>query len=391
MRALFDGIPLRADEHLDDDQRHGHVAAGAVPGRRRGAGRRHRRADRHHAERHHQGVPVPRHVRLPAGPLGPADHRRDRLHGGPHAQVEPGQRLQLPPAGGRGHPGAGDRLRAVHRDRPCWTRSATPGRSPRSGWARWSRGSPSSSTRASASSRRCARCGRSPGSGTRITRERYGIADPAPPPLPLRRAGQLAGPDRGAAGEQRPADRAGDAGRHPVPRRPGPRRPAARLERGAGPAPALGPAVEPAHPAGARVRVGPAGVRRPVRRVRRGGGQDRRAGGRRRGGDRPGSRRWAGWCRGGVRLPQGPAGRLARGPAGPDRVRRGQGRGGQLLPGHRAQSAHRGRRHGGPPGGPGLRARGAGRPGSVARPARRGGGARRPRPAGPTRRGRTST
>ena len=61
-----------------------------------------------------------------------------------------------------------------------------------------------------------------------ITRERYGIADPAQPPLPLRRAGQLAGPDRGAAGEQRPADRAGDAGRHPVQRRPGPRHPAAR-------------------------------------------------------------------------------------------------------------------------------------------------------------------
>ncbi len=45
---------------------------------------------------------------------------------------------------------------------------------------------------------------------------------PRPPPLPLRRAGQLAGPDRGAAGEQRPADRPGDAGRHPVQRTPGP-------------------------------------------------------------------------------------------------------------------------------------------------------------------------
>ncbi len=43
--------------------------------------------------------------------------------------------------------------------------------------------------------------------------------------------------------------------------RPGPGRAAARLERGAGPAPALGPAVEPADPAGPRVRVRPAGIR----------------------------------------------------------------------------------------------------------------------------------
>jgi (2R)-ethylmalonyl-CoA mutase len=38
MRALFADIPL-TDEHLDDDQRHRHVAARALPGRRRGAGR----------------------------------------------------------------------------------------------------------------------------------------------------------------------------------------------------------------------------------------------------------------------------------------------------------------------------------------------------------------
>ena len=117
---------------------------------------------------------------------------------------------------------------------------------------------------------------------------------PRAPPLPLRRAGQLAGPDRGAAGEQHPADRPGDAGRHPVQGRPGPRRAAPRLERGAGPAAALGPAVEPAHPAGPRVRVGPAGVRRPVQRLAGGGGQDGGAAGaapRRRS---PGCWRWAG-------------------------------------------------------------------------------------------------
>ena len=36
-----------------------------------------------------------------------------------------------------------------------------------------------------------------------ITAERYGVADPAAPPLPLRRTGQLAGPHRAAGGEQR--------------------------------------------------------------------------------------------------------------------------------------------------------------------------------------------
>ena len=82
-----------------------------------------------------------------------------------------------------------------------------------------------------------------------------------------------------------------------------------------------GPAVEPAHPAGARVRIGPAGVRRPVRRVRRGAGQDRGAAGRRRGGDRHGGRDGRSDRGGRVRLPQGPARRLARGPARAHRVR----------------------------------------------------------------------
>ena len=122
--------------------------------------------------------------------------------------------------------------------------------------------------------------------------------------------------------------------------RPGPRRPAPGLERGTGPATALGPAVEPAHPAGARVRVGPAGVRRPIRRLACGGGQDRGTDGRRRGGDRRGGRAGRDGAGGRVRLPQGPARRLARSPARTHRVRRGKGRGGQLLPGHRAQSPH---------------------------------------------------
>ena len=116
--------PAGEDQHLDDDQRHGDVAAGALPGRRRGAGRRHRQAHRHHPERHRQGVPLARDAHLPARPLGAPHHRHDRLHGRPHPQVEPDQHLQLPPPGGRGDPGAGDRVRDVHRD-------LHPGRRPR--------------------------------------------------------------------------------------------------------------------------------------------------------------------------------------------------------------------------------------------------------------------
>ena len=88
-------------------------------------------------------------------------------------------------------------------------------------------------------------------------------------PVPLRRAGQLARADRGPAGEQRAAHRAGDAGRDAVQGRPRPRRPAAGLERGARAAAAVGPAVVAAHAAGAGLRVRPARVRRPLRPGRR--------------------------------------------------------------------------------------------------------------------------
>ena len=80
--------------------------------------------------------------------------------------VEPDQHLQLPPAGGRRDAGAGARLRAVHRDRGARRRARL-----RPGPAgalrrRGRRGCRSSSTPACASSRRCARCAPSSGSGT---------------------------------------------------------------------------------------------------------------------------------------------------------------------------------------------------------------------------------
>ena len=140
-----------------------------------------------------------------------------------------------------------------------------------------------------------------------VRRDRPGAA-----PVPLRRAGELAGPDRGAAGEQRAAHRAGDARGDAVQGRPRPSGAAAGVERGAGAAPAVGPAVVAADPAGAGVRVRPAGVRRPVRRLPGRGGEGRRA--RRRGADRAGHDRGDG--RGGrcgrERIPQERAGVLAR-------------------------------------------------------------------------------
>ncbi len=83
--------------------------------------------------------------------------------------------------------------------------------------------------------------------------------------LPLRRPGQQPRPDRGPAGEQHPADRARGAGGDAQPRRPRPGDPAAGLERGDGPPPPLGPAVEPADPAGAGQRDRPARVPRHLR------------------------------------------------------------------------------------------------------------------------------
>ena len=121
--APFDGHPAHRDEHLDDDQRHRDVAAGALPGGRRGAepgvdaDEVAAPARRHHPERHRQGVPLPRHLRLPARALAAADRRPDRLHRPRDPEVEPDQHLQLPPAGGRRDADAGARLRAVHRDR----------------------------------------------------------------------------------------------------------------------------------------------------------------------------------------------------------------------------------------------------------------------------------
>ena len=109
--------PARPDEHLDDHQRDRGVAAGALHGRRRGERDRRRGAPGHDPERHHQGVPLARDLRVPARPVDAADRRHRRLHGRARPALEPGQHLLLPPAGGGRDAGAGDRVRDVDRDR----------------------------------------------------------------------------------------------------------------------------------------------------------------------------------------------------------------------------------------------------------------------------------
>ena len=320
-------------------------------------------ARRHHPERHHQGVPLAGDLRLPARALAAADHRPDRLHGQPHPEVEPDQHLQLPPAGGRRDADAGARLRAVHGDRRARHRARLRARSPherlRDGRRpdlvlRQRRRAVRRGDVQDARVRRS--CGtRSPASATasrttKMRRFRYGV-----------QVNSL-GPDRGAAGEQRAADRARDARRHAVQGRPRPRRTAAGVERGARPAAALGPAVVAAAAAGAGLRVRPAGVRRPLRGLARRRGEGRRARRRRPRRDGPGAgdgRRGRG---GRVRLHEAGAGLLARGTPRPHRVRRGQGRRGQLLRDHRAVAADRRPRRRDP----GRRPRGRARPRSQA-------------------------
>ena len=142
---------------------------------------------------------------------------------------------------------------------------------------------------------------------------------PEAAPLPLRRAGELPRPDRGPTREQRAAHRPGDARRHAVQERPGPVDPAPGVERGARPAPPVGPAVVVAHATGAGLRDRPARVRRHLRRLQGGGGPDRRA--RRCGPGRARRRAGPGRRLRGHRQAQGPA-RAARWPSAPVASRR---------------------------------------------------------------------
>ena len=250
-------------------------------------------AGRHHPERHHQGVPLPRHLRVPARALAAADHRRDRLHRPRDPEVEPDQHLQLPPAGGRARRRRRSSPTRCAPRSPCSTRSRPPARSPRRTSARSSAGSRSSSTPACGSSRRCARCAPSCSCGTR--------SPASATASPTRRCAASATASRSTRLGLTEAQPENNVQRIVLEMlgvtlsqgRPGPRRPAARVERGARPAAAVGPAVVAAAPAGAGLRVRPAGVRRHLRRLARDRGQGRPSWSRAPAPRSTGCRRWA--------------------------------------------------------------------------------------------------
>ena len=123
--------PARRDEHLDDDQRDRGLAPRPLLRGRRGERGPALGPQGHDAERHHQGVPLARDLRVPARALDAPDRRHRRLLGQRDPELEPDQRLQLPPPGGGRDAGPGDRLRAVDRRSPSSTRSAPAARSPR--------------------------------------------------------------------------------------------------------------------------------------------------------------------------------------------------------------------------------------------------------------------
>ncbi len=277
MKELLDQIPVAGDEHLHDDQRDGGLAPRSLRRSRPGQGRRPGPAGRHDAERHREGVPEPGHVHLPSRSEPPPHDRHHRLHRAARAQVEPHQRLQLPPPGGGGDPDAGDRLRAGNCDRRA-------GRSPGLGQGRPRRAaSRRGSYQLLRELERPLRGGDLQDAGVhralgphlpRALRR----GGPEAAPLPLRSAGQLSRADRATAGEQRPTHRPRDPRCHAVAERPGPGHAAARLERGARAASTVGPAVVAADATGSRLRVGPARIRRHLRGLGRRRSQDGRTG-----------------------------------------------------------------------------------------------------------------
>ena len=268
MRALLDDIPLDADEHVDDDQRHGRLAAGALRRRRRRAGRA---------------------ARPSCTGTIQNDIIKEYLSRGTYVfPPEPSLRLIK------------DTIVFTTREMPKWNPTnvcsyhlqeagATPVQELAFALA----------TAHRRARRACKASGEVPpeefgavvgrisffvNAGLRFVTEICKMRAftelwdeisaralrrhrPQAPPVPLRRAGQLAGPHRAAAGEQRLPHPDRDAGRDAVEERARPRRAAAGLERGAGPAAAVGPAVVAPHAADPRLRDRPARVRRHLRRL----------------------------------------------------------------------------------------------------------------------------
>ncbi len=162
----------------------------------------------------------------------------------------------------------------------------------------------------------------------RIGRERYGVSDDKARRFRYGVQVNSLG-HRSPTREQRAAHRARGPWRHAVERRPCSIAAAPRLERSARIAPTLGSTVVAAHPAGAGLRDRPVGVRRRVRGLEGGRGEDR---GARRGGN-GGARRRAGArrCVRSHRRAQGPLGAKPHRTHAPHRERRAQDRRRELL------------------------------------------------------------
>ena len=210
--------PGRVDEHVDDHQRHRGLAARPLHRQRA----RTRASTRALLSGTTQNDIVKEYLSrgtyiFPPGPEPPADRRHHRLHGAPRPEVEPDQRLQLPPAGGGATPiqeiayalataiGVLDAVRDSGTDRPDDELR-------RRGRAHLA----SSSTPACASSRRPARCGPSPSCGTGSAASATASTDPK---LRRFRYGvqvNSLGLTEAAAGEQRAAHRPRGARGHPV-------------------------------------------------------------------------------------------------------------------------------------------------------------------------------
>ena len=140
-----------------------------------------------------KGIPVPRHLRVPARSVVAADHGHDLLHRHDDSQVESDQHLLVPPAGGRGDSGAGDRLRHVDRDRGARCGAGFRSGARQRSSAKSLRASPSSSTPGCGSSRRCARCARFVQAVGRDHARSLRVEDPKAASVPLRRAGESLG------------------------------------------------------------------------------------------------------------------------------------------------------------------------------------------------------
>ena len=157
----------------------------------------------HDAERHRQGVPEPRDLHLPPRAVAAADRRHDRLRR--RARRRSGTRSTSAATTSR-RPGRPRSRRSPTPWRPpstCSTRCATRARSTRADCPRSSGGSPSSSTPGVRFVEEIAKMRAFTAMWDEICRTRYGVDGPGAAPVPLRRAGQLAGPDRAAAREQR--------------------------------------------------------------------------------------------------------------------------------------------------------------------------------------------